>query len=117
MGKRFGIQLHSKTILLEYSVPRYGLRAHHTIQVDLDGPRVPDCKPSVADDRLCDTAVAEKLQQTHEPWLAGVTIEQLADLVGRIRSSEKQLNIREATEKKKRSKQQRVSRTPGRSPR
>jgi len=87
--KRFGVQIQSRTILLEYSVPKYGLRAHHAIPVDLDNPRVLDCKSSSGDDLMRNTAIARRLHCEHEHWLSDVSIEQLAELVGRLRSSPK----------------------------
>jgi len=84
--KRFGLQLHCKTILLEYVVPRCGLRAHHKIRVDLDGSCPCSVSLSGVTD-ICNTSVAKHLQHEHAPWLAGISTEQLASLVGHLRCS------------------------------
>lgn len=104
--QRFGVQISSKTIFLEYEVPRYGLRAHHSISVDFEGPKVPDHRASKAEEIAGDIQLANKLVEQHRPWLAGVSVEQIANLVGHVR-----------TGKMKRDPQQGVSRAPGRSPR
>lgn len=106
--KKLGIQIHSKTIILEYVVPRYGLRAHHSMQVELDGPKLPETSKTVSKDFFCDAALANRLLQQHEPWLAGVSSDQLAKLVGRLRCP---------GTPPKRCKQHRTDRAPGRSPR
>jgi protein-tyrosine phosphatase len=85
--KRFGVQLENKTILLEYAVPKYSLRAHHTMRVDLDVPSLKRNEKCVGGDDFCNTAIAAELRQEHEPWLTGVSVDQLARLVGRIRRS------------------------------
>merc|ERR1712106_1147240 len=60
--KRFGVQLHNKTILLEYCVPRLSLRVHHSMVVELNGPKAPrDMSASEADD-YCNTAIASDLK-------------------------------------------------------
>mmetsp|Transcript_73674 Transcript_73674/g.193291 ORF Transcript_73674/g.193291 Transcript_73674/m.193291 type:complete len:351 (+) Transcript_73674:138-1190(+) len=72
--RRLGLQLSRRRLLLEYVVPKRGLRAHHPIPVTVD-PEGPD-----------DAAVAVALQRNHALWLAHVSTEQLAQLVGRLRS-------------------------------
>lgn len=72
--KRFGLQYSRDTILLEYVVPGHGLRAHHPIRVDMG-----------AGAGKTDRSTAEHLRRTHAPWLDGVTVEQLAGLIGRLR--------------------------------
>jgi len=77
--KRFGLKFECSTIILEYSVPARNLRAHHRVKVDL---------PSLATGTAAhDAAAAEHLKQMHAPWLNGVCAQQLAELVGRLRSS------------------------------
>lgn len=108
---RFGVQLDNKTILLEYFVPRLGLRAHHAIKVDLDGPKVPDNreKSSTRDDLLDDAKLAEKLRQQHMPWLGGVCPDQIAALIGRVRTGKPQNRMINQGDQR--------TRAPGRSPR
>jgi len=87
--KRYGLKLQCKTIILEYMVPECGLRAHHPIAVQLDGGHVKKCSSTGKDDVLAkqsDKATAERLQREHAPWLTGVSVEQLAELVGRLRN-------------------------------
>jgi hypothetical protein len=57
---------------------------------------------------LCNTALAKDLQCKHASWLANVSTEQLASLVGRLRSAGKQPT---------RDPNRPVIRAPGRSPR
>lgn len=88
--KRFGVQLKRRVLLLEYAVPRCDLRAHHEIRLD-------DCDLGVADGDIdeesgvaaCDLAMARRLREsTHGPWLAGVSVNQIARLVGVLRSKD-----------------------------
>jgi len=110
--KRFGVQLHNKTILLEYAVPRLGLRAHHSMIVELNGPKAARNMSTLEADDYCNTAIASELKLQHAPWLAIVSVEQLAALVGRLRVTEKEQKL---CQKKK--EPQRRKRVPGRSPR
>jgi len=74
--KRFGLQMQRRTILLEYEVPRHGLRAHHPIRVDA---------LALTDGRSTRAGtIADGLRKTHGPWLMGVAAEQLAELVCRL---------------------------------
>lgn len=88
--KRFGLQLKRRTLLLEYEVPRCNLRAHHTIRLqdsDLGGGVVDDKLDEKSDSvAACDIATAKRLREgTHGPWLASVSLNQIARLVGCIR--------------------------------
>lgn len=112
LPKRFGVQLHNKTILLEYAVPSLGFRAHHAMVVDLNGPKAPRSKSASEADDYCNTAIANELKYQHEPWLAQVSVEQLAALVGRLRASDKELK-----ESQKHKEPERRKRVPGKSPR
>jgi len=77
--KRFGLKFACSTIILEYSVPAHNLRAHHKVKVDL---------PKLATGTLaCDAAAAEHLREAHAPWLNGVSAQQLAELIGRLRTA------------------------------
>lgn len=88
--KRFGLQLKRRVLLLEYAVPRCDLRAHHVIRLedcDLGGGMADDgidAKSDVA--AACDIATAKRLREgAHGPWLAGVSLDQIARLVGCLR--------------------------------
>mmetsp|Transcript_24518 Transcript_24518/g.47644 ORF Transcript_24518/g.47644 Transcript_24518/m.47644 type:complete len:458 (+) Transcript_24518:55-1428(+) len=72
---RYGVNLKRQKIVLEYSVPKQGLLAHHAMEVDT----------TLAERE--DNAIAEHLKRTHALWLAGVCTAQLAGLVGRIRNA------------------------------
>lgn len=74
--KRFGLKLESRTIIVEYVVPNQGLRAHHSISIDLPSP-----------DKEANTgapAKVEDLQRIHGPWLTGVSTRQIERLLGRF---------------------------------
>lgn len=89
--KRFGLQLKRRVLLLEYAVPRCNLRAHHVIRLedcDLGGSAVDDAADAEPDGAAaaCDIATAKRLREgTHGPWLAGVSLDQIARLVGCLR--------------------------------
>lgn len=110
--RRFGIQLHNRSILLEYTVPRLGVRAHHTMVVDLGGPKATWSKSSGSSDESINEAIAEALQKQHEAWLATVSVEQLAALVGRLRAADE-----EQKQAQKKKEPERRKRAPGKSPR
>lgn len=77
--RRFGLKFSCSTIILEYAVPKHNVRAHHAVKLDL---------PSLAAGAVsCDAAAAEHLREAHAPWLNGVSAQQLAELVGRLRSA------------------------------
>lgn len=77
--KRFGLKFECSTIILEYVVPAQGLRVHHPVKVDLRNHAVGA--------GACDAATAEELRRAHAPWLAGVSTQQLVELVGRLRGA------------------------------
>jgi len=108
--KRFGVQLYSNTIILEYVVPRLGLRAHHAMMVDVEGPIARSlCK----DPDACNAALAEELRDRHEPWLQQTDHEQLTSLVGRVRAASGREQQRRAAAERRAA----PARAPGRSPR
>mmetsp|Transcript_72546 Transcript_72546/g.212816 ORF Transcript_72546/g.212816 Transcript_72546/m.212816 type:complete len:354 (-) Transcript_72546:9-1070(-) len=72
--RRLGLQLSHRTLLLEYVVPKRGLRAHHPIPVAFDPEGGPD-----------DAVLAAALQRKHAHWLAQVSTEQLVQLIKRLR--------------------------------
>jgi protein-tyrosine phosphatase len=69
--KRFGLKIGQRCIVLEYEVPVHGLRAHHAMKVCLTNK--------------CDRESALRLQREHPQWLHDVSLDQLAELVGRLR--------------------------------
>lgn len=79
--ERFGLQLQRRAIILEYTVPRHGIRAHHTVPVDLNGAGA-GATGAMED---VDAAIAERLRQLHAPWLASVSAVQLRQLVHKLR--------------------------------
>lgn len=88
--KRFGLKFHCNTIILEYAVPSHGLRAHHSVCVDMHGTTdnhgsntFSSTNDSTWD--TCDIAMAKRLQHAHAPWLSGISMDQLTNLVGRLR--------------------------------
>lgn len=82
--RRFGVNLKRKSIVLEYAVPRLGLRAHHLVEVDIDWMIETGDVPSGVGGDARDAVVATHLLRAHTPWLDGVSVEQLTALVSRI---------------------------------
>lgn len=80
--KRLGLKFECNTILLEYCVPKQDLRAFHTVNVNFE-----HCCSGISHTDVCDEAVAAHLQSLHAPWLAAVSIQQLEQLVGRLRTA------------------------------
>lgn len=79
VSKRYGLVMKRSVIVLEYTVPKRGLRAHHSMTVD-----VQNCSAECSNEKA-----AESLQCLHAPWLAGVSMRQLAQLIGRLRNGQK----------------------------
>eukprot|EP00930_Biecheleria_cincta_P069916 TRINITY_DN57592_c0_g1_i1.p1 TRINITY_DN57592_c0_g1~~TRINITY_DN57592_c0_g1_i1.p1 ORF type:complete len:351 (+),score=54.50 TRINITY_DN57592_c0_g1_i1:46-1098(+) len=75
--QRLGLKVACKTIILEYIVPKLGLRALHNVAVDAASFGFGDAT---------DVKLAEHLRTLHAPWLAGVSISQLTELLGRMHS-------------------------------
>jgi hypothetical protein len=84
--KRFGLKLQTRTIILEYVVPEQGLRAHHSISIDLPKNQRGPVESGDVGKEAKSRAVAkvEDLQRMHAPWLSGVSTEQLKRLLGRF---------------------------------
>lgn len=80
--ERFGLQLQRRTIILEYTVPCHGVRAHHAIPVDFG--LAGDLGDSTSQEDA-DAAAAARIRQKHAPWLAAVSTAQLRDLVRKLR--------------------------------
>lgn len=108
--KRFGVQFYSNTIILEYVVPRLGLRAHHAMMVDVEGPIARSLRK---DPDACNDALAEELRDRHAPWLQQTDHEQLTSLVGRVRAASGREQQRRAAAERRAA----PARAPGRSPR
>lgn len=75
--KRLGLKVACKTIILEYIVPKLGVRALHNVAVDAGSFGFGDAT---------DVKLAEHLRKLHAPWLSGVSISQLTELLGRMHS-------------------------------
>lgn len=75
--QRLGLKVACKTIILEYLVPKLGVRAFHDVAVDAASFGFGDAT---------DVKLAKHLQTLHAPWLAGVSVSQLTELLGRMRS-------------------------------
>lgn len=75
--QRLGLKVACKTIILEYIVPKLGVRALHNVAVDAASLGFADAT---------DVKFAEHLRTLHAPWLSGVSISQLTEFLGRMHS-------------------------------
>eukprot|EP00928_Gymnodinium_smaydae_P038475 TRINITY_DN26537_c0_g1_i1.p1 TRINITY_DN26537_c0_g1~~TRINITY_DN26537_c0_g1_i1.p1 ORF type:complete len:414 (+),score=63.16 TRINITY_DN26537_c0_g1_i1:75-1316(+) len=114
---RFGIQAETKTILLEYKVPRLNLRAHHAMKVDLDGDLATRFLAVAGDTEPADRALVAELKSRHAAWLSTVSTGQLVKLVGQLRALSQPPDEAAAAEVKAKAKARAANRAPGRSPR